>query len=194
MKRTGILGGSFNPVHIGHLMVAQWMAQFAGFDRVWLSLSPLNPLKADHADIIAADGHRRAMLEIAVAGADALRMCDIELSMPRPSYMIDTLELLSARHPDTSFGLIIGSDNWLVFDRWRNHREIIRRFGVTIYPRPGYEVDAASLPDGVRLIDAPTADISSTLLRGAIKAGANLNYFMPPGVFNYIKEHNLYTD
>ena len=117
--KIGLLGGSFNPVHVGHMMVANYMAQFAGLDEVWMMLSPQNPLK-DSATLID-DRHRLKMLEIAV-GADRqsrIKACDVELSLPRPSYTIDTLRYLNRRHPSVSFSIITGSDNWLGFGRWR---------------------------------------------------------------------------
>ncbi|MCM1111295.1 MAG: nicotinate (nicotinamide) nucleotide adenylyltransferase [Clostridium sp.] len=190
---TGIMGGSFNPVHAGHMMVASWMAQFGGFDEVWLSLSPLNPLKeGEAAASLASDGDRLEMLRIATDEIDRVGLTDIELSMPRPSYTAATLRALSARYPDRRFRLIIGSDNWLLFDRWRNPGLIVSQWGVTVYPRPGYPVDTASLPEGVELVEAPTVSLSSTLVREKIALGADMTCFLPHGVFPYICRNHLY--
>lgn len=186
----GILGGSFNPIHIGHLMLASYMQQFAGFDEVWLTLSPLNPFKDESSDLIP-DIMILKMLEIALKNAKGLSICDYELSMPRPSYTINTLRYLEKRYPKRSFKLIIGSDNWKVFDKWKDSESIMSDFGVLVYPRPGYPVGTI-YDDGVDLVNAPVADISSTFIRKAIARGKDMSYFLPHGVFDFIKENNLY--
>lgn len=189
---VGVMGGSFNPVHIGHLMVASYVRQWGGMDEVWLSLTPRNPFKATDTGLLA-DSERLRMLEIAAQNDSALRVTDVELTMPQPNYSIDTLRHLKSLYPDTDFRLIIGSDNWLEWHRWRAHDEILRDFGVIVYPRPGYEVRDEALPAGASLIAAPTADISSTFVREAIASGRDMNCFLPHGVFDYIKAQGLYS-
>lgn len=186
---TGLLGGSFNPVHIGHMIVASYIAQWGYADEVWLNLSPRNPLKS--AADLASDEDRLAMLRIALGGCDSLGLCDIELSMPRPSYTIDTLYTLARKYPERHFKVIIGSDNWQIFDRWRDADRIINDYGVIVYPRPGYAAPDADTP-GVTVADAPMVELSSTLLRQAIARGRDVDYMVPTGVYNYIKEHQLY--
>lgn len=186
----GILGGSFNPVHIGHLMLASYMQQFGGFDEVWLTLSPLNPLKAESDELIP-DLMRLKMLEIATGTSKGLNVCDYELTMPKPSYTINTLRYLEKRYPRHTFKLIIGSDNWKIFDQWKDHESILSDFGVVVYPRPGYPVGTI-YEDGVDVINAPMADVSSTFLRKAIARGKDMTYFLPNGVFDYIKQNKLY--
>lgn len=186
----GILGGSFNPVHIGHLMLSSYLQQFGGFDEVWLNLSPLNPLKSNPEELIP-DVQRLAMLDLAIGTTKGLKVCDIELSMPRPSYTINTLRYLAKRYPRHQFKLIIGSDNWKIFDQWKDSEEILSDFGVVIYPRPGYPVGTI-YEDGVDVVTAPIADISSTFIRKALARGKDMNYFLPAGVFDYIKKNQLY--
>lgn len=186
----GILGGSFNPVHIGHLMLASYMQQFGGFDEVWLTLSPLNPLKAGSDELIP-DLMRLKMLEIATGTSKGLNVCDYELTMPKPSYTINTLRYLEKRYPRHTFKLIIGSDNWKIFDQWKDHESILSDFGVVVYPRSGYPVGTI-YEDGVDVINAPMADVSSTFLRKAIARGKDMTYFLPHGVFDYIKQNKLY--
>lgn len=186
----GLLGGSFNPVHIGHTMLASYLKQFAGFDEVWLMLSPLNPLKSRPEELIP-DLKRLAMLDIALKGADGIKVNDIELSMPRPSYTINTLRYLRKRYPQHSFKLIIGADNWKIFPQWRDYEEIIDDYGVIVYPRPGYPLSTI-YDAGVEDVNAPVADISSTFIRKAIARGKDMTYFLPPGIFEYIKTNNLY--
>ena len=189
--KIGILGGSFNPVHIGHVMLASYLKQFEGFDEVWLMLSPLNPLKVNTADLIP-DVTRLRMLDIALKGADGVKVSDIELSMPRPSYTINTLRYLAKRYPRHTFKLIIGADNWKIFSQWRDSQSIIDDFGVVVYPRPGYPVGVI-YDDGVDVINAPMAEISSSFIRKAIARGKNVNYVLPYGVYDYIKANNLYA-
>lgn len=190
-RQIGVLGGSFNPVHIGHIMLASYIAQFSGLDQVWLMLSPANPLKPDVADM-ASDADRLAMLRMACRSYRGLKPCDIELSMPRPSYTIDSLNRLAAENPDCDFRLIIGSDNWQIFDRWRQHDDIIRLYRPIVYPRPEYPVDRSSLPEEVSVIDAPELQISSTFIRHAVFTGHDMKAFLPIGVDEYIRSHGLY--
>lgn len=189
METIGILGGSFNPVHIGHMMLASYLTQWGYVDKVWLTLSPRNPLK-DPADLLP-DVKRLAMLSIAAKGATAIDICDIELSMPKPSYTINTLDLLKERYPDCRFKLIIGSDNWRVFEQWRAPKRILDEYGVMVYLRPGYPVERRHV-DGLEVIDAPMVHVSSTFVRQAIAKGRNMNYFLPPGVYKYIIDNKLY--
>ncbi|MBO4943056.1 MAG: nicotinate-nucleotide adenylyltransferase [Muribaculaceae bacterium] len=190
MSTIGIFGGSFNPVHAGHMMLASYLTQWGYLDQVWLTLSPLNPMK-DPAELLP-DTKRLDMLMIATRGAADIDICDIELSMPKPSYTINTLNVLAERYPEHKFKLVIGSDNWQIFDRWRSAQEILDRFGVIVYLRPGYPVDKTHI-DGMEVVDAPMTHVSSTFIRQAIAKGRNMNYFLPAGVYNYITDNNLYS-
>lgn len=190
-QTIGILGGSFNPVHIGHLMLASFLTQFTRLDAVWLTLSPVNPLKATSTELLP-DIERLRMLDIATRGIEGIGVCDIELSMPRPSYTIDTLRLLSRRYPRRRFKLIIGSDNWRIFEQWRDYEEILNDYGVIVYPRPGYPVNETIFDDRVDVVHAPVTDLSSTFVRRALAKGKDMNCFLPPGVYDYIVNNNLY--
>lgn len=192
MKPTaviGVLGGSFNPVHSGHMMLASYIAQFGPVDSVALMLSPCNPLKRDVE--MESDSDRFAMLSLACECSGVVTADDTELSMPRPSYTIDTLNRLAESNPDVRYKLIIGSDNWAIFNRWRASKEILDRFGVIVYPRRGYPVDNID-EQRVEVIDAPMIDLSSTFIRESIARGKDMNYFLPPGVYRYICQHHLY--
>lgn len=188
-QTIGILGGSFNPVHIGHMMIASYLVQWGYVDKVWLTLSPRNPLKSESAELIP-DLKRLAMLNLAIKGAPGLDVCDIELSLPTPSYTINTLEALKATYPGKRFKLIIGADNWNVFDRWRASQKILDEYGVIVYPRPGYPIERHV--DGMELVGVPTVNISSTFIRKALAKGKNVEYFLPQGVYKYIQNHHLY--
>lgn len=190
MEETiGILGGSFNPVHIGHMMLASYLSQWGYVDKVWLTLSPRNPLKDPRG--LIPDMRRLSMLNIAAKGQPGIETCDIELSMPRPSYTVNTLDTLSKRYPTKRFKLIIGSDNWAIFDKWKEPQRILDRYGVIVYPRPGYEVRNPHV-DGMEFVDAPMAALSSAFVRSAIADGRNMNFFLPAGVYKYIVDNKLY--
>ena len=132
------------------------------------------------------------MLRLAVAEYSDIEVCGVELSMPRPSYTINTLDLLSSRFPDCRFRLIIGSDNWLTFDRWRESERIIADYGVIVYPRPGYEIQLPIEKDNVEIVSAPMTDVSSTMLRRAISTGEPVDDLLPAPVIKYIKTNKLY--
>lgn len=190
MEETiGILGGSFNPVHIGHTMLASYLSQWGYVDKVWLTLSPRNPLK-DGRQLIP-DMRRLTMLNMATKGQPGIETCDIELSMPRPSFTINTLDTLSKRYPSKHFKLIIGADNWAIFEQWRDWQRILEQYGVIVYPRPGYPVENRTV-DGMEYVDAPMASISSSFVRKAIAAGRDMNFFLPAGIYKYIVDNKLY--
>lgn len=187
----GVLGGSFNPVHMGHLLLADYLVQFTNLDSVWLMLSPQNPLKTPPRNT-ASDSERMAMLELACKSANGVKPCGIELGMPKPNFTIDSLRALQSRYPSLRFRLVIGSDNWAIFDKWKCHREIIEHFTPIIYPRPGYPVAEDTLTDGVAMVKAPMFDISSTFIREATETDHDMRLFLPQGVWDYIKQNNLY--
>lgn len=188
-ETIGLLGGSFNPVHCGHMMLAAYLTQWDIVDRVWLMLSPRNPLKNPLG--LIPDTRRLAMLSIATRGVERVDTCDIELSMPLPSYTINTLDLLASRYPGRRFKLVIGSDNWQVFDQWRDWQRILDEYGVIVYPRPGYPVE--NHVDGMETITPITVNLSSTQVRDAISRGRDMSCFLPPGVYKYIVDNKLYT-
>lgn len=191
MQTIGILGGSFNPVHVGHVMLASYLSQYTSLDAVWLTLSPCNPLK--NTDAFVADEHRLAMLQLAVESVPNADVCDIELSLPRPSYTIKTLDTLKEQCPEKQFRLVIGSDNWLIFDKWKDYQRIIADYGVVVYPRPGYEIEEINTP-GVEFVNATVINLSSTFIREGYIAGKKMSAFLPHGVDEYIKINNLFQN
>lgn len=187
----GIYSGSFDPIHTGHAMVANYCAQWGGIDRLWLMVSRRNPLK--EGDCGGDEEHRMAMAELVARRCSNVEASDFELGLPLPSYTYVTLCRLRDTYPEHTFKLVIGSDNWVNFGRWRDAHKIINEFGIIIYPRPGYNVPD-SAPAGVTVLHgAPTAQVSSTFIRKAVAEKANINYFVPRDVADYIKEHKLYS-
>lgn len=190
MKKIAVFGGSFNPVHIGHMILADFIRQEMALDEVWFMLSPLNPLKTNPGELLP-DEIRLEMLHLAVDGADGFKVSDIELSMPRPSYTVDTLRELRKRYPDVEFSLIVGGDNFASFDRWKCSDEILKMVRLVVYPRPGYEHPEGT-GDGVTVVKAPLVDISSTDVRRLIASGRSVNFLIPDKVYNYIRKYQLY--
>lgn len=189
--KIGIYGGSFDPIHNGHISLARYVIDHSDLDEVWLMVSPLNPLKPQ--GYVASDSDRMEMARIAVGDVPGVRSSDFEFSLPRPSYTYNTLFRLRDAYPAHEFRLIIGGDNWADFSRWRNPEEIISEFGVIVYPRPGQKLPAA--PAGVLILrDAPLMDISSTAIRHLIAKGdmRPLSNLMDSKVVDYIEKRKLY--
>lgn len=187
---TGLLFGSFNPIHIGHLVLANYILEYSHLDEIWFVISPQNPFK--NSDELITENHRLQMVEIAIQKEPRFKACDVEFDLPRPSYTIHTLEKLQKNNPLNRFTIIMGGDNLLSIDRWKNASEILSKFPVIVYPRPGFNND--KLPEGakIQIVEAPLLDISSTLIRDGVAAGKNLHFLMPEGVFQYIEKHGLY--
>lgn len=184
MKRkikTGIFGGSFNPIHIGHLALANYLCEYGELDELWFLVSPRNPLKAQSD--LWDDALRLELARLATADYPRFRVSDFEFSLPRPSYMVHTLAALREAYPEREFTLIIGADNWTLFPRWRQPEEILAHHEVLVYPRPGYEIDPSQLPSSVRLVHTPLLEISSTFIRQALSEGKDIRYFLHPAVY-----------
>lgn len=190
MTVTGIYGGSFNPIHNGHTTLAADLCHRQEVDELWFVVSPHNPLKPDTG--LLDDQARLRMARMAVQGNPQLHVCDVEFHLPRPSFMVHTLEVLRRRYPDRRFVLVIGADNWLVFDRWHRAGDILRHHSLLVYPRSGYPVDGRTLPPHVRLTDTPYIDISSTQIRQAVAAGRDITEWVCPAVADEIRRMGYY--
>jgi len=191
MIRTAIFCGSFDPIHTGHAMLANHVAQSGLIDELWLMPSRVNPLKTAFPPV--ADRHRLAMCRLVATRCIGVRTSEYELGLPLPSYTYDTLCGLRKKYPARSFILLIGSDNWLCFEKWRNHDSIIKEFGLLVYPRPGYEVRREALPESVMLLsEAPQMLVSSTFIRNGLHNGRDMNFLLPADVLDYIKNEQLY--
>ena len=191
MARIGIFGGSFNPIHVGHIALARQLLRLARLDEILFVVSPLNPFKKQATDLMA-DDYRLALVEMALQEEPKMRACDVEFHLPKPSYMYLTLRHLSAAHPDCTFTLLIGGDNWAAFDRWANADEILATYDIAVYPRSGDSIDPASLPSNVRILNTQLIDISSTLIRRRIAEGLPVDALVPPAVAAFITEKGLY--
>jgi len=189
-KRVGLLFGSFNPVHTGHLILAEYFATRTDLSEVWLVVSPQSPFKV--GEELLPDTARLALLQLAVAGNPRLRAEDIELSLPRPSYTIATLDALRARHPTHDFVLLMGGDNLPGLPRWRAADRLLHEFDLYVYPRPDTELP--DLADFLRaqVFKAPLLDVSATFIRASIEAGQSIRYLVPPAVEQEILMQKYY--
>ncbi len=187
--KTGLYFGSFNPIHIGHLAIANFMLSFTDLKQLWFVISPQNPFK--QRATLLEDHKRRTLLEIAVEQDDRFRVCDVEFKMPKPSYTIDTLTWLKEAHPSNEFVLIMGSDGLPTFSKWKNASVIENNYMRYVYPRPGYPVNEKENVN-CRVVDAPLMEISSTFIRKALKAGKDIRHFLPPRVYDYIVDMHYY--
>ena len=189
-KSTALFFGSFNPIHVGHLIIANTMLQQEGVDEVWFVVSPQNPLK-ERASLLA-DHHRLQMVRSAIDDNYRLRACDIEMHLPIPSYTVVTLAALGEKYPDREFCLIMGSDNLAGFHRWRNYEYILEHYHLYVYPRPGSEhCDLRNHPN-VTMVDVPMMDISSSYIRAQIAAGRDVRYLLTEPVYKYLTEMHFY--
>ena len=187
--KIGIFGGSFDPIHTGHAIIAHHIISNGIVDRLWMMVSPLNPLKLDKKRQVA-DTDRLRMVEM----VEHVEPSAFEFTMPKPSYTIDTLNALQTKFPDDEFYLVIGGDNWEVFDKWRNSEEILAKYHLLIYPRLGYEVTIPEeLKGRVTLIDAPIIELSSTQIRERLAKGQSVRYYVPDEVLEFIERNHLYS-
>ena len=189
-KKTGLFFGSFNPIHSGHMMIASYMVEYAGFDQVWFVVSPHNPLK--EKSTLLADNHRLFMVNLAIEDDPRFRSSNIEFKLPQPSYTIDTLTYLGEKYPDREFVLIAGSDIFPSFHKWKNYEEILKQYHFYIYPRPDTAKSKFDGHPAITCVDAPLISISSSFIRKGIKEGRNMQHFVPDKVWNYIREMNFY--
>lgn len=191
MRKIGIFGGSFNPIHVGHALIASYIVENSDIDTLWLMVSPQNPLKENSS--LASDYHRLRMTELVSRRIENVITSAFEFDLPKPSYTIDTLNALQAKFPDDEFYLVIGADNWCVFDRWKAGEEILTKHRVLIYPRRGYDiVIPEKYSDRVSVVEAPLIEVSSTQVRERLSQLKSVSFYVPEAVERYIIENNLY--
>jgi len=186
----GLFFGSFNPVHIGHLALANYMQAFTDLDQVWLVLSPHNPLKKKSGLL---DQHDRLhLINLALDFHQNIKVSNIEFGLPQPSYTINTLAHLKEKFPKYTFSLIMGQDNLVTFDKWKNYEEILKNHRIYVYPRKNAGPSPFDDHKQFRITEAPLMEISSTFIRKALKEKKNVQFFLHPKVWEYIDNMNLY--
>lgn len=188
--RVGLFFGSFNPVHVGHMVLANYMLEFTDLDRIWFVVSPHNPLKQKTS--LIHERQRLQMVTLAIGENRKMKASNIEFKLPQPSYTVNTLAYLKEKHPDTVFVLIMGADNLEGFHKWKNYEEILNQYEIYVYPRP--ETDGGKLISHkkVKMVNAPLMELSSTAIRNAIKEKKDVRYFVPPTAWEYMREMHFY--
>lgn len=188
--KIGLFFGSFNPVHVGHMIIAEHMATRTDLDEVWMVVSPHNPLKAQSN--LARDYDRLHLVNLAIEDNPKLRASNIEFSLPRPSYTVDTLAYLKEKHPDKEFVLIMGGDNLTTLPKWKNYEVLLRDYDIYVYSRPGHDPGELLEYPNVTLAEAPLLYISASYIRKAIKNGESVRYMLTHDVWEYISSSSLY--
>lgn len=187
--KIGLYFGSFNPIHIGHLIIANHMAYQTDLDKVWFVLSPQNPLKPSQT--LLNEYHRLHLIERAIGRESRLLASNVEFSLPRPSYTIHTLTYLSEKYPLQEFVVIMGSDSFQNMHRWKNYQQILANYPIYVYRRPGFD---AAMPDGARIqiLEAPLLNVSSSQIRALIRSGKSARYLVPEEAYEYILANRYY--
>lgn len=185
----GLYFGSFNPIHIGHLIIANHIVENTDIDKIWFVVSPHNPLKDSHSLLNEYD--RLHLAELAIKDDPRFRASNVEFHLPKPSYTVDTLTYLKEKFPLERFSVIIGSDSLQNLNRWKNYEQLISGFSLVVYKRPGFEVTETYGAD-VSVMEAPLLDISSSYIRQQIRNKKSVRYLLPPAVFTYVAENRYY--
>ena len=189
--KIGLYFGSFNPIHVGHLALANYFVEFTDLQKLWFVVSPQNPLKEKKT--LLADNHRLYMVRLAIENVSAKYFAsNIEFEMPKPSYTIDTLTYLKEKYPENEFILIMGADNLVTLHKWKNFQELIKNHEIYVYPRPNVDLSHIKAKANYTIFEAPQIEISSSFIRKAIADEKNVDFFMPETVAKYIDEMNFY--
>lgn len=192
MKKIGLFFGSFNPMHIGHLILANHFAENTDLNEVWIVVSPQNPLKPRAT--LLADHHRYAMVQAACENYPNIKPSNIEFSLPKPSYTIDTMVYLEEKYPNYQFVLLMGEDSFCSLPKWKNYKLLLERYSMYVYPRNSHEIPKFDFNAPlVKWINAPLIEISATLIRKMIREKKNVRPLLPPEVFDYLDGSSLYA-
>ena len=190
MKKVGIYSGSFNPIHHGHVMLANYLVEFSDLDELWFVVTPQNPLKKK--EDLLDDDERLKMVQLAVGDDPRFHVSDIEMHLPTPSYTINTLTALSEQHPDCEFIFICGMDSLQNLKNWREYQKILDNYELLVFPREGFDGGELINYPSVNVLKTPIIEVSSTFIRNCVKEGRDMRHFMPEKAFQYMQEHHFY--
>lgn len=190
-QKIGLYFGSFNPIHNGHLAIANYMLEFSDLNQVWFIVSPQNPFKSKKS--LLPDYQRLELVNLAIGDSINYKASNVEFNLPKPSRTVDTLAYLYDKHPDKEFSLIMGSDNLVNFHKWKNYKEILKNNYIYVYPRPETPSTQFDNHEKIKVVDAPLMEISSSFIRNSIKEKHNVQFFVPQKVWDYMEEMNFYT-
>jgi len=188
--KIGLYFGSFNPIHIGHLIIANHLVEHTDLEKLWFVVTPHNPHKAKKS--LADNYDRLHLVNLAIENNDKLQSSTIEFSLPQPSYTIDTLTYLKEKYPDKDFVLIMGGDNLVGLPKWKNYERILANYEIYVYKRPHHEVTELATHKNITVLEAPLLEISSSYIRKLIKEGKSFRYLVPEVVYNYLTDNPIY--
>ena len=197
----GLYFGTYNPIHVGHLIIANHMVDYTELDQVWLVVSPQNPLKSKAS--LLADYHRLALVRVAIESNNKLKASNIEFDLPKPSYTVDTLTYIQEKHPDHVFSLIMGEDNLRTLHKWKNYEQLLENHSIFVYPRALTEQERVEQKDdtinhnfkhhpNITMCDAPVMKVSASFIRKAIQEKKDVRYLLSDAVYNYVTEMHFY--
>ncbi len=189
--KIGLFFGSFNPIHVGHLIIANYIKEYSDLDKIWFVVSPQNPLKKKVS--LLDDYHRLELVNRAIANYDDFEASSIEFKLPQPSYTVDTLAYLKEKHPSHTFKIIMGSDNLKSLHKWKNFEVLLRDYELVVYPRPTYDVANFQYDAKLTVVEAPQMNISASLIRKMFADGKQPRFFLPKSVYQYIEEMHFYV-
>jgi len=192
MKKTGLFFGSFNPVHVGHMIIANYLLQHSDLSEVWMVVSPHNPLKKKAS--LAKDHDRIHLVNLAIGDNTQIKGSDIEFKLPQPSYTVDTLAFIREKYPQKEFVLLMGGDNIGTLHKWKNYEFLLREYKIYVYNRPGYELGPLEQHENVRVFHAPLLDISASYIRKQVKEDKSIQYLVPDKVYEYLEQVPIYKD
>jgi nicotinate-nucleotide adenylyltransferase len=190
MPKVGLFFGSFNPVHVGHMIIANFMATQTGLEEVWMVVSPHNPLKPKKT--LARDHDRLHLVRLAIGDNPKLKASDVEFGLPQPSYTVDTLSYLKEKYPTRQFALIMGGDNLATLHKWKNYELLLRDHEIFVYQRPSHDLGDLQQHPSIKIVEAPLMQISASYIRNCLKAGQSVQYLVPDAVYRYLEEVAVY--
>ncbi len=188
--KVGLFFGSFNPVHVGHMIIANHLTEYSDLDEVWMVVSPHNPLKNKAS--LAKDSDRLYLVQLAIGDHTRIKASNVEFSLPLPSYTVDTLAFLHEKYPTKTFALIMGGDSLAGIGKWKNYQTLLENYDIYLYKRPGVFSSEYEKGSRVKTVEAPMLDISATFIREAIKSGKSVRYLVPDAVYKYLESSVMY--
>jgi len=190
IPKVGLFFGSFNPVHVGHMIIANYMATQTDLEEVWMVVSPHNPLKPKKT--LARDHDRLHLVRLAIGDNPRLKASDVEFGLPQPSYTVDTLSYLKEKYPNRQFALIMGGDNLATLHKWKNYELLLRDHEIFVYQRPSHDLGELQQHPSIKIVEAPLMQISASYIRRCLKAGQSVQYLVPDAVYRYLEEVAIY--
>ncbi len=188
--KIGLYFGSFNPIHIGHTLIANYISEYSDLDEVWFVVTPHNPLKEQKN--LLKDYERLELVRLAIGDYPKFRVSDIEFYLPKPSYTVDTLTYMCEKYPNHEFNLIMGGDNLKYIEKWKNYEQIIKNHNIYVYPRPNIDLSESKKSQNITIVEAPMVEISASFIRKAIKENRDIRFFLHQDVNKMILDEKLY--